>query len=70
MLLIATIIMRSIWQKPVLDKTGTTGGYQGNRVSQVLSNSALARLGSFEAERSGFEPEKPVTRLTGFGIRR
>ena len=40
-----------------------------NRVSQVICNSQLARLGSFEAERSGFEPEMPVSRHTGLAIR-
>ena len=41
-----------------------------NRGSQVICKSQLASLGSLEAERSGFEPEMPVSRHTGLAIRR
>ena len=52
------------------DKTGTTWRCQEHGGSQVRSISPLASLRSFEAERSGFEPEMPVSRHTGLAIRR
>ena len=52
------------------DKTGPSGGLEKRGGSQVLELIALASLGSLKAERSGFEPEMPVSRHTGLAIRR
>jgi hypothetical protein len=65
MVLMASLTAWSINSKPALDRTGTTGGYQQNRGPQVHSNSALACLGSFEAERSGFDEGQSLTRAPG-----
>ena len=46
------------------------GGCAKNQGSQVAGRVRLASLGSVEAERSGFEPEMPVSRHTGLAIRR
>jgi hypothetical protein len=45
------------------DKSGTTSGYQKGGDPQVPSISALASLGSFQAERGGFEPPVRLPRL-------
>lgn len=45
----------SAFLKLARDKTGTIGGYEKNRGSQVQPMWALASLGSFEAERGGFD---------------
>ena len=50
-------------------RRGTRDRDRPVRVSQVHSTSAFARLGSFEAERSGFKPEMPLARHTGLAIR-
>jgi hypothetical protein len=52
------------------DKTGTNEWHQKQKGSQVAPFSSLASIGSFKAERSGFEPEMPVSRHTGLAIRR
>ncbi len=41
-----------------------------NRLSQVSEHSGLAKGDTNKAERSGFEPEMPVSRHTGLAIRR
>jgi hypothetical protein len=66
--LTAVIIGWSTDLRTNLDKGGTTGRYQENRGSQVLSLSTLASLGSFEAERGGFEPPVPVSQHTAFPV--
>jgi hypothetical protein len=44
-----------------LDKSWTNGGRKNNKGSQVTVYKRLASLGSFRAERTGFEPADPVT---------
>jgi hypothetical protein len=62
MLLMVSVTISLTHSKAALDKTWTTGGYVKNRVSQVQLLWALASLGSFEAERGGFEPPVPFRR--------
>lgn len=50
-------------QKADRDKIGTNGANQKNRCSQVARNTRLTNLGSFQAERMGFEPMVPLRRL-------
>ncbi len=52
------------------DKTGTNAERSKRQGSQVACGVQLANLGSLQAERSGFEPEMPVSRHTGLAIRR
>lgn len=57
-------------QNGLRDNSGTSRGAVKTAGSQVPAMQQLAILGSFEAERTGFEPVMPVSRHTGLAIRR
>jgi hypothetical protein len=48
------------------DKTGTNAERLKHQGSQVASSMQLASLGSFEAERGGFEPPVPISQTRHF----
>jgi hypothetical protein len=52
------------------DKTGTNEWYQKQKGSQVAPFSSLASVGSFKAERGGFEPPVPISQDTAFPVLR
>lgn len=53
-----------------LDKTGTTGGRSHNLSSQSTKSQPLTSAGSFDAERTGFEPVMQCYPHTGLANRR
>jgi hypothetical protein len=62
-LLIGMVVIAALARDPILDKSGTKAVSAKSQGSQVASDNQLTSLGSFEAERGGFEPPVPLRRL-------